>query len=80
MPTILRSGAFAVRVYPNDHAPPHVHVVSAGGAAKVALGKERSRLLTVVGLARAEVGDALRLVAAHRDLCLRRWREIHGDG
>lgn len=80
MPTILRSGAFAVRVYPNDRAPPHVHVVSADGMARIALGEGRPRLLTVVGITRAEAGDAFRLVAAHRDLCLRRWREIHRDG
>lgn len=80
MPTILRSGAFAVRVHRNDRAPPHVHVVTADGVARIVLREGRPRLLTVVGMTRAEAGEALRLVAAHRDLCLRRWREFHGDG
>lgn len=69
-----------MHIYPNDHAPPHVHEVKAGGVARVALGEGRPRLLTVVGMTRAEAGEALRLVGAHRDLCKRRWREIHGDG
>ncbi len=40
MPTILRSRGLSVRVYPNDHAPPHVHVVAAGGVARIALGED----------------------------------------
>ena len=31
MPTVLMDGGFAVRVYLNDHSPPHVHVWKAGG-------------------------------------------------
>ncbi|NJN61100.1 MAG: DUF4160 domain-containing protein [Coleofasciculaceae cyanobacterium RL_1_1] len=38
MPTILRQDGFAVRLYFNDHDPPHVHVFKAGGQAKIALG------------------------------------------
>lgn len=30
MPTVLRFGAFRVVVYPNDHRPPHVHVIGDG--------------------------------------------------
>jgi hypothetical protein len=81
MPTILRVEGLAVRIYLNDHAPPHVHVASAEGVAKVALGQppgNRPRLVTVAGMGRAEAARALRLVVAHRDLCLARWREIHG--
>jgi hypothetical protein len=30
MPTVLRIGALRVTVYPNDHRPPHVHVIGHG--------------------------------------------------
>ena len=30
MPTVLRFGGLRVVVYPNDHRPPHVHVISGG--------------------------------------------------
>lgn len=80
MPTILLEGGFAVRIYPNDHAPPHVHVVKGDGTARVALGDEmaRPRLLTAAGMSRSDAARALRLVARHQALCLRRWREAHG--
>jgi hypothetical protein len=29
MPTVWRTGAFRVVVYPNDHRPAHAHVISA---------------------------------------------------
>jgi hypothetical protein len=81
MPTILRHRGLSVRIYPNDHTPPHVHVVSASGVARIALGEgdDRPRLLTVVGMTRAEAADALRLVAASREICLWRWRQFHGE-
>lgn len=33
MPTILRIGGLRVTIYPNDHPPPHVHVIGAKGEA-----------------------------------------------
>jgi hypothetical protein len=80
MPTVLRQHGFSVRLYHNDHDPPHVHVVGANGVARIALGVvgDRPRLLSVVGLTRSEATDALRLIATNQELCLRRWREIHG--
>jgi hypothetical protein len=30
MPTVLRIGALRVVIYPNDHRPAHVHVISQG--------------------------------------------------
>jgi hypothetical protein len=30
MPTILRIDGLRVMIYPNDHAPEHVHVIGAG--------------------------------------------------
>ena len=33
MPTVLRFNGHRVVIWPNDHAPAHVHVISAGGEA-----------------------------------------------
>lgn len=80
MPTIVREDGLSIRIFPNDHAPPHVHVVGASGVARIAIGSsdERPSLLTVVGMTRADATRALRLVARYQALCLRRWGEIHG--
>jgi hypothetical protein len=33
MPTVWRTGAFRVVIYPNDHRPAHVHVLGSGSEA-----------------------------------------------
>jgi hypothetical protein len=33
VPTVLRIGGLRVTIYPNDHSPPHVHVIGATGEA-----------------------------------------------
>jgi hypothetical protein len=33
MPTILRISGLRLTIYPNDHPPPHVHVIGAKGEA-----------------------------------------------
>src|SRR5580700_5881061 len=37
MPTVLRIGGLRVVIYPNDHPPPHVHVIGAKGEAVLML-------------------------------------------
>ena len=37
MPLVLLEGGFAVRIYLNDHPPAHVHVLNAGGEARIML-------------------------------------------
>ena len=32
MPTVLRLGGLRVVIYPNDHSPPHVHVIGLRGS------------------------------------------------
>lgn len=80
MPTILRSAGLSVRIYLNDHAPPHVHVISARGETRIALGDDRVGPfhLTIVGLTRSEAATALRLVAGNIELCRARWKDVHG--
>ncbi len=43
MASVLTKDGFSVRIYTNDHLPSHVHVVKAGGEAKINLGSETER-------------------------------------
>lgn len=67
MPTVLREGGFSIRIYLDDHPPPHVHVVSASGTAKIRIDgdERRPQLVSVVGMSRVEAARALRLVVEH---------------
>jgi hypothetical protein len=77
VPTVVRDGAFSIRIYFNDHPPPHVHVVTASGTVKVRIDREPPELIAIVGMTRQEAARAWALVVEHRPLCLRRWRGIH---
>lgn len=80
MPTILRFQGFRVVIYPNDHLPPHVHVIKGSGEVRIDLGNEQStpKLLTVSGkISDRDVAKALCLVTNHQVSLLAKWREIH---
>jgi hypothetical protein len=76
MPTLLRIGKFAFRLYPNDHPPPHIHVVTSEGEARVQLHPEVA-LLGVGGLKKPDAVKAMNLTRQHQDLLLRAWRDWH---
>lgn len=78
MPTILRIDGFAVRIYPNDHQPPHVHVIGANGEAVVSLDGS-SALIHTAGLSRKEVSAACEIVATHIQELVEAWEAIHGN-
>ena len=75
MPLVLLEGGFAVRIYLNDHPPAHVHVLNAGGEARIVL--EPVRVDAVWDMKLKDVARARRLVLLHRGNLLKRWREIH---
>ena len=81
MPTAHREQGFEVRIYPADHHPPHVHVVKAGTAVKIALGDEHHRpeIMAVYSMSPREVLRAFRLVEGHQEQLLKAWREYHGE-
>jgi hypothetical protein len=80
MPPVLRQGGLSFRIYLNDHPPPHVHVVSQEGTAKIAIGDVNTEpyLLEVEGMTRKDVARALRAVGDYQQEFLHRWSEIHG--
>ena len=82
MPTDLRVGKFRVLILfpPREHAPPHVHVVSAGGIAVITLAHNanKQRTMRLEGMTRADARQAERIVADHTTQLLEQWRLIHG--
>jgi len=82
LPTVVRSGGFAVRILlpPREHGPPHVHVVKAGAEVVIALGCTDSpvKLLEVHGMKDRDVVRAVRLVKIWKADLLANWKTIHG--
>lgn len=80
MPTVHRAYGLRFVVYLDDHPPAHVHVLGAGGEAKIDLGigEGRPSLLWVKGLDRATLRLTMLEVMAQRDLLLAAWQRIHG--
>jgi hypothetical protein len=81
MPTLLKQDGFEIRMYFNDHAPPHVHVFKAGGQAKVGLGNllgTSPSLLLVQGMSEKDAKKAIAIVTEHQVELLAKWEEWYG--
>jgi len=80
MPTVLRLNSLRVIVYPNDHAPAHVHVRSADGEAVFGLNCPDGppELRSLHGLSSREAGRIQERLAVHVPSLCGKWTEIHG--
>lgn len=80
MPTVLTLDGFAVRVYPNDHGPPHVHIWKADGWVVVSLPLRDGpvRALRASGMREPDIMRSLRIVEAHATELWTAWRRYHG--
>jgi hypothetical protein len=80
MPTVLRIGDLRFVIWPNDHDPAHVHVFSADGEAKIAMGEPhgRPRLIDNRRMKRSDLSKALEGVFENRLLLMEKWRKFHG--
>ena len=73
MPVLYRFGGFVIRMYANDHNPPHVHIESADFRALVAIG----RIEILQGAIPAKHRDeALRWIEENQAMLLRRWEDL----
>ena len=73
MPVLYRFGSFVIRMYANDHNPPHVHVEGVDFRALVTIGS----IEILQGAIPAKHRDeALRWIAEHRTELLRRWEDL----
>lgn len=83
MPTVVRVGGFALKVYgpPREHGPPHVHVEHGRSGVvviRLAIGSSPARVWKVYGLTSRDVVRAYRLVERHETEIRAMWRQIHG--
>ncbi len=79
MPTIVRVGALRIIIYPDDHDPPHVHVLG-DGETKIGLGNSPIEIIVVFS-ANTKANERRRAEAAvreHHALLQRKWDELHG--
>jgi hypothetical protein len=78
MPTVLLIRYVRVVIYPNDHAPPHVHAVQGNEArAKFHLNCPQGPV-EQIGFRLGEAREILAAIAENLpDICAR-WRAIHG--
>ena len=83
MPTIIRQGIYALRVFasPREHPPSHVHVEIRGrGTIQVLLGDSRGavKLWRMRGAVSArDEREAVRLVEEHHRVLRAAWERMH---
>jgi hypothetical protein len=80
MPTVLRFGAFRVVIYPNDHRPPHVHVIGQGHEAVFELNVFAGEvsLRENYGFSRRSLAVIERALIQNLAALLGAWERIHG--
>jgi hypothetical protein len=79
MPTVLRLDGLRVVIYPNDHAPAHVHVMGDDCEARFTIGEAEVALLENYGFPARTVARIKAGLAEHHSALLAAWRQIHGD-
>ena len=77
MATAHRENGFEFRIWPNDHAPPHVHAWKAGRMAKIEL-VDGFDVVKVQEMKPIDVVRAVRIAIANHEKLMRAWEEIHG--
>ena len=77
MPTVLRSHGFVVKIFFNDHAPAHVHVLKSGTEVVITL--DPVIVLRCWRASRRDVAESRKVVEKNRSILLKAWREVHVD-
>ena len=77
MPTLQRFGAVSLRMYADDHRPPHFHIVGPDFQVLVRI----SDLTVIAGEARAaQIAAAMRWAGTHREALALKWAELNERG
>ena len=79
MPSIFNEQGFRGMVYPNDHEPPHVHVVKNRSSIKIEVDN-----FEIIGIdgdipKRQDVNKAIKLAKKYQDAIIEKWQELHHD-
>lgn len=80
MPTVFRFGAYRVVICPNDHRPPHVHVVGNGHEAVFELRcpKGPVELRENYGFSRRDLAEIASALDKNLEILCEAWERIHG--
>lgn len=74
MPTLQRFGAASIRMYADDHHPPHFHIVGADFQVLVRI----ADLAIIAGEARkSQTAEAMSWAKAHREWLALKWVELN---
>lgn len=74
MPVLQRFGAVSIRIYADDHRPPHFHIVAPDFQALVRI----SDLAVIAGEASThDIAEALSWARAHRETLALKWAELN---
>ena len=77
MPTLYRFGAVSVRMYADDHRPPHFHIVGPDFQVLVRI----SDLAVIAGDARpAQIAEVIAWARAHLESLALEWAELNERG
>jgi hypothetical protein len=78
MPTISQFFGITIRMYFDDHPPPHFHAYYGGDAAKIEIETLR---ITEGHMQRRPLSLVLEWAVEHRDELLENWQiaEVHGE-
>ncbi len=77
MPVLQRFGTVSIRMYADDHRPPHFHIVSPDFQVLVQI----SDLTVIAGEARlTQIAEALAWAQAHQEALALKWVELNERG
>jgi hypothetical protein len=77
MPTLQRFGSVSVRMYADDHRPPHFHIASPDFEMLVRI----SDLTVIAGEARpTEIAEATAWAKTHQEMLALKWAELNERG
>jgi hypothetical protein len=77
MPVLQRFGVVSIRMYADDHRPPHFHIVAPDFQVLVRI----SDMAVIAGEARSsQIAEALAWVNDHRDMLALKWAELNERG
>lgn len=81
MPTVLRVANLRVAVYPNDHRPPHVHVIGPDAEAAFELNCPNGPpvLRTNAGFTLGQLNRILKQIVSNLEELCHAWHQVHGN-
>ncbi|WP_088895017.1 DUF4160 domain-containing protein [Leptolyngbya ohadii] len=81
MPTIHRELGFQFRIYPNDHAPAHVHAFKGKGEVRINIqGADGDpEFITIHDMSDKDAGKAWDIVSERQEQFLKEWQAYHGN-